>query len=158
MPETLIVRLPNWLGDTVMAVPTIRALGKARRQAKLVLAGPWSGLFVDQDLADVLVAYPRAWSGRLRAADTVRALTPDIAVLLPNSFESAASAWYWRGKRRIGISAGGRDWLLTDRVAVAAPRRHQNRQDLMLVEPPPVRAAANLPALAPPPSHGEGPK
>ena len=122
MPETLIVRLPNWLGDTVMAVPTIRALGKARRQAKLVLAGPWSGLFVDQDLADVLVAYPRAWSGRLRAADTVRALTPDIAVLLPNSFESAASAWYWRARRRIGFSAGGRDWLLTDRVTVPAPR------------------------------------
>src|SRR5207244_2029229 len=79
MPETLIVRLPNWLGDTVMAVPTIRALGKARRQAKLVLAGPWSGLFVDQDLADVLVAYPRAWIGRLRSADTVRALAPGAA-------------------------------------------------------------------------------
>ena len=26
MPETVIVRLPNWLGDTVMAVPAIRAL------------------------------------------------------------------------------------------------------------------------------------
>src|SRR2546427_12080473 len=91
-----------------MAVPTIRALGKARRQAKLVLAGPWSGLFVNQDLADVLVAYPRAWSGRLRAADTVRGLRPDVAVLLPNSFEAPAAAWYWRGKRGIGVGAGRR--------------------------------------------------
>ena len=158
MPETLIVRLPNWLGDTVMAVPTIRALGKARRQANLVLAGPWSGFFVDQDLADVLVAYPRAWSGRLRAADTVRALTPDIAVLLPNSFESAASAWYWRAKRRIGFSAGGRDWLLTDRVTVPAPRRHQIDEYLMLLEPLRVRSADTVPALTPPPSNGEARK
>src|SRR5439155_598036 len=127
-------------------------------QAKLVLAGPWSGLFVDQDLADVLVAYPRAWSGRLRDADTVRALTPDIAMLLPNSFESAASAWYWRAKRRIGFSAGGRDWLLTDRVTVPAPRRHQIDEYLMLLEPLRVRSADTVPALTPPPSNGEARK
>ena len=158
MPETLIVRLPNWLGDTVMAVPTLRALGKARRRAKLVLAGPWSGLFVDQDLADVLVAYPRAWSGRLRAADTVRALGPDVAVILPNSFESAASARYWRAKRRVGFSAGGRDWLLTDRVTLPTPRRHQIDEYRMLLEPLGVRSADTVPVLTPPPSNGDARK
>jgi heptosyltransferase-2 len=158
MPETLIVRLPNWLGDTVMAVPTVRALGKARRRAKLVLAGPWSGLFVDQDVADVLVAYPRAWSGRLRAADTVRALGADVVLLLPNSFESAASAWYWRAKRRIGFSAGGRDWLLTDRVTLPAPRLHQIDEYRMLLEPLGVRSADTVPVLTPPPCNGEARK
>src|SRR5262249_60513074 len=121
--------------------------------AKVVVAGPWSGLFVDQDLADVVVAYPRAWGGRRRAADRVRALTPDIAVLLPNSFESAASAWYWRAKRRIGFFAGGRGWLLTDRVTVPTPRRHQIDEDLMLLEPLRVRSADTVPALTPPPPH-----
>ena len=155
MPETLIVRLPNWLGDTVMAVPTVRALRRARRQAKLVLAGPWSGLFVNQDLADVLVAYPRAWSGRLRAADTVRGLRPDVAVLLPNSFEAAAAAWYWRAKRRIGFGAGGRDWLLTDPIALPSPRRHQIDEYRMVLEPLGVRSADAVPTLTPPPSHGD---
>ena len=150
MPETLIVRLPNWLGDTVMAVPTVRALRKACRQAKLVLAGPWSGLFVNQDLADVLVVYPRAWSGRLRVADTMRGLGADVAVLLPNSFEAAAAAWYWRAKRRIGFAAGGRDRLLTDRVSLPAPRLHQIDEYRMLLEPIGVRSVDALPALTPP--------
>jgi len=155
MPETLIVRLPNWLGDTVMAVPTVRALRKARRQARLVLAGPWSGLFVKQDLADVLVDYPRAWSGRMRAADTVRGLSADVAVLLPNSFEAAAAAWYWRARRRIGFAAGGRDWWLTDRVPLPSPREHQIDEYRMLLEPLGVRSSDAVPALTPPPSGGD---
>ena len=32
MRQTLAVRLPNWLGDTVMAMPTVRALRER---------GPW---------------------------------------------------------------------------------------------------------------------
>ncbi len=155
MPETLIVRLPNWLGDTVMAVPTVRALRKARRQAKLVLAGPWSGLFAKQDLADVLVEYPRAWSGRLRVADTVRGLGADVAVLLPNSFEAAAAAWYWRAKRRIGFAAGGRDRLLTDRISLPASRGHQIDEYGMLLEPLGVRSPEAAPALTPPPADGD---
>lgn len=150
MPETLIVRLPNWLGDTVMAVPTVRALRRARRQAKLVLAGPWSELFTKQDVADVLVTYPRAWSGRLRAADVVRGLAPDVAVLLPNSFEAAAAAWYWRAKRRIGFAVGGREWLLTDRVPLPVPPLHQIDEYRVLLEPLEVRSVDAVPTLTPP--------
>ena len=40
MPESVIVRLPNWLGDTVMAVPAVRALRQALDGGRLLLAGP----------------------------------------------------------------------------------------------------------------------
>ena len=42
MPEKLIVRLPNWLGDTVMAVPTVRALRDSFPDGRLVLAGEYT--------------------------------------------------------------------------------------------------------------------
>ena len=125
MLEKLIVRLPNWLGDTVMAVPTLRALREALDGAELLLAGPWAALLAGQGLADVLLVYPRSWSGRLRAADAVRRFDAATAVLLPASFEAAASALYWGARRRVGFALGGRRWLLTDPVEPPRPRLHQ---------------------------------
>jgi len=64
VPAGVIVRLPNWLGDTVMAVPALRALREALSGVEILFAGPWAQLLTGQGLADVLVAYPRAWRGR----------------------------------------------------------------------------------------------
>lgn len=151
MSETVIVRLPNWLGDTVMAVPALRALRAGFPSGRIALAGPWATLLAGQDVADVLIAYPRAWAGRLPAADAVRALRPDLAVLFPNSLEAAAAALYWRARRRLGFGASGRRWLLTDRVAVPMPRRHQVDEYLLLVERLGLAVPTREPRLAPPP-------
>ena len=134
MPEGLIVRLPNWLGDTVMAVPAIRALRAAHAGARLTLAGPWAGVLAGQDLADVLVAYPRSWTGRLRTADRVRALGAELAVVMPGSLESALAARYWGAPRRVGFAGDGRAWLLTHPVTPPEPRLHQVDEYLLLVE------------------------
>lgn len=128
----IAVRLPNWLGDTVMAVPALRAIRDTFREARVLLAGPWVELLAGQGLGDVLVGYPRAWTARLRVADTVRDFRGDTAVLLPNSFEAAAAAVYWRGRRRIGYAADGRSWLLTDALPLPSPRRHQVDEYLRL--------------------------
>ena len=53
------VRLPNWLGDTVMAVPALASLRAAWPAARVLVAGPWAALLAEQGLADVLVDYPR---------------------------------------------------------------------------------------------------
>jgi lipopolysaccharide heptosyltransferase II len=106
----------------------------------VLLAGPWVELLAGQGLGDVLVGYPRSWSGRLRLADTVRDFAADTIVLFPNSFEAAAAAVYWRGRRRIGFAQDGRGWLLTDALTLPAPRLHQVDEYL--------RLAAHLGALA----------
>jgi len=150
MPEAVIVRLPNWLGDTVMAVPAIRALRAHWPTARLILAGPWAALLSGQGLADVFVDYPRGWTGRLRTADTVRSLRGDIAVLLPNSFEAAAAGWYWGARRLVGFATGGRSWLLTDTIPVPSPRRHQVDEYLLLVEQLGAVTLERMPRLAAP--------
>ena len=146
----VVVRLPNWLGDTVMAIPALAAVRSAWPDARVLAAGPWATLLAQQGLVDVLVEYPRRWGGRLRAADTVSAFAPDLAILLPNSFEAALAAWYWGARRRVGFAAGGRSELLTDAVPVPALRQHQIDEYLMLVEHCGAPAVARAPVLRPP--------
>jgi heptosyltransferase-2 len=146
----LLVRLPNWLGDMVMAVPVLASLRAAWPQARILAAGPWASLLAGQGLADVLLTYPRAWSGRLRAADAVPSERPDLAIILPNSFEAALAAWYWGARRRVGFAAQGRSWLLTDAVPRDGVLRHQVDEYLMLVESSGVEVATREPTLAPP--------
>lgn len=146
----MIVRLPNWLGDTVMAVPLLRSLRAGLPGGRIGLAGPWASLLAGQGLGDVLVSYPRSFTGRLRAADSVRALGFDVALLLPNSLESALSAWYWGARRRIGFAGDGRTLLLTDRLSKPSPRPHQIDEYLLLLAPLGLPPATRTPALTPP--------
>jgi len=154
MGETLAVRLPNWLGDTVMAVPAARALRGAFPDARVVLAGPWSSLLAGQGLADTLLTYPRAWSARLAAADAMRKLAPQTALVLPSSLESALAAWYWGARRRIGFDVGGRGLLLTDAPPLPSPRAHQIDEYLALAAACGARTDDTTPRLAPPPGDG----
>ena len=148
--RALAVRLPNWLGDTVMAVPTVRALRDSFPEIRVLLAGLWAALLAGQGLAETLVAYPRAWSGRLAAADAARRFRPDSAVLLPNSIESALSAWYWGAGRRVGFRTGARGALLTQGPALPEPRRHQVDEYLMLAEACGAQVVDRAPRLTPP--------
>jgi heptosyltransferase-2 len=151
----LAVRLPNWLGDTVMAVPALRALRESFPLARMCLAGPWVTVLAGQELAHELVTYPRAWSARLGAADAVRRFGADTAVVLPNSVESALAAWYWGAGRRIGFAAGGRGLLLTEAPPLPEPRRHQVDEYVALAEACGAVARERAPRLAPPPEDGD---
>jgi heptosyltransferase-2 len=130
----ILVRLPNWLGDTVMAVPALAALRAAWPDADVLAAGPWAPLLDRQGLASTLMTYPRSWSARLRAADQIARFGPEVAILFPNSFEAALSARYTGAGRRVGFACGGRSALLTDAVPVPEPRPHQVDEYLLLTE------------------------
>jgi len=155
VPVKIAVRLPNWLGDTVMAVPAIRSLRETFPDATMLLAGPWAALLAGQGLGDVLVPYPRSWTGRLRAADAVRSFAGDTVVLFPNSFEAAVAAAYWGGRRRIGFAGDGRRWLLTDAPPLPEPRLHQVDEYLRLVALLGAAPAAREPKLTPPEPHAD---
>jgi heptosyltransferase II len=150
MRDTLIVRLPNWLGDTVMAVPALRALRAGRADARLALVGPWATLLAGQGLAEVLVPYGRSWGARLARWDEVRALGASGIIVLPNSFESALAARYWRAPRRIGFDTGGRRLLLTDAPPLPSPREHQVDEYARLVGRLGVDVVDRAPRLSPP--------
>ena len=119
------MRVANWLGDTVMALPALAALRAARPHARITVIGRWAPLLSGQAVADISLPYPRPFRERLRVGRPLREERPDLAILLPNSLESALAAWWWRAERRVGFDTDGRRLLLTDAVPPLAPRAHQ---------------------------------
>ncbi len=128
--QRLLIVLPTWLGDTVMATPTLAALralypqahitGLIKRPVRPILeAGPW--------LDRLITLRPRR-HGRsdarreslLALGKRLRAGRFDMAILLPNSFRTALLARLARIPRRVGYDRDGRGSLLTDRLI---PRR-----------------------------------
>src|SRR5688500_11473200 len=128
MSETLskiLVVQPSWVGDAVMATPTLRALRELypaahisylmRRYVKPIYTGmPW---------ADQLITYrtgkTRAKAGKghfFDLAARLRAARFDTAILLPNSFKSALVCKMARIDRIIGYERDGRGFLLDDKL------------------------------------------
>lgn len=121
----IVVRAPNWLGDTVMALPALSALRAARPEARIIVIGRWAALLSGQGIADILLSYPRRLRERLDFCRSLGRERADLAILLSNSLESALAAWGWRARRRLGFDTDGRRPLLTDVVPLPSPRRHQ---------------------------------
>lgn len=119
----VVLVLPNWIGDVVMATPALRALrrhygpraritGVMRPYVREVLAGT---SWLDETI--LFDRRSRDRSLRLGAvAAELRGLAPDEAILFPNSISSAWLAWRSGARRRVGYSRNGRGWLLTDRL------------------------------------------
>ncbi len=123
-PQHIAVFLPNWIGDVAMATPLLRALrrryphptrliGVMRSYVVDVLAGtPW--------LDEVMTYVPGSWPSSVSLVRQLRARSLDVAVLLTNSFRTAAIAYLAGAKTRVGYARGGRGWLLNRRLV--APR------------------------------------
>ncbi|HMB35447.1 MAG TPA: lipopolysaccharide heptosyltransferase II, partial [Methylomirabilota bacterium] len=77
--HVVVVRLPNWLGDTVMALPALAALRAARPDALVTVIGPWAPLLTGQAVADVHLRYPRAGHLRRKLGALLREMKPDVA-------------------------------------------------------------------------------
>ena len=130
-PRNIVIFLPNWVGDVVMATPALRALRRHFKDARIHHAGKPIALETlgGTDLADGGIA--DRWSQRARPAgllemlERLRAGRFDLAILLPNSFRSAMTARL----AGIGCVAGyrrdGRGWLLTEKIP--PPRDERGR-------------------------------
>lgn len=123
--DRILVRATNWVGDAVMCVPALQMLRARFPKAHIaILAKPWvQQLYGREPFCDEVIPYeaPPGWRGidvKRRAAEELRHKRFDAAVLLPNSFESAAVAWLAGIPRRFGYDRDGRRWLLTHPVAV----------------------------------------
>jgi heptosyltransferase-2 len=116
MPS-LIVRLPNHLGDACMALPALDLL--ACRGHSLTLAGrKWAAELLAESAWPVIDLPPRrlARIGALRALRLREAQPPD-ALLLTNSFSSALE-FRLAGLHPVGYARDGRSPLLRQAIPV----------------------------------------
>ena len=130
--ERIIVVMPNWLGDAVMATPFLRALRDLYPRAHIAaLARPL--------VAPVLAGLNKAGDGiagsspepgplwlddahiidrndRKPSLRWLRSQKFDLGILLPNSFRSAWLLWRGKVKCRLGYAREARAILLTDNL------------------------------------------
>lgn len=116
----LYVRIPNWVGDVVMATPILQAIRDAFPQAHITLGlrPHLEAVLRGSNYSDELLPYPpKLGLGGVRAlAAELKRREFDAAILFPNSFETALVAALARIPRRFGYALNGRSLLLTDRL------------------------------------------
>jgi len=116
----LLVVMPSWVGDAVMATPTLRLV---RRSLPGIFIGALVRPGIDEVLAgseffdEVHVARPTGIMGPKFAAAKLRPRRYDTALLLTNSFSSALIVRIAGIARRVGYDRDSRGLLLTDRLA-----------------------------------------
>ncbi|RLT15888.1 MAG: glycosyltransferase family 9 protein [Planctomycetota bacterium] len=123
-PIHILVILPRWVGDFVMATPMLRAL-QNHFGSKARISGVCKPLFADllegTSWLDKIVFYDRRSrdpANRFTAvARKLRDDRADIALIVPNSLSTAALAFAGGAKRRVGYSRHWRRLLLTDPLA-----------------------------------------
>jgi heptosyltransferase-2 len=146
--ERALVRFPNWLGDTVMALPTLRSLRRALPGAELWCLGPWVGTILESEpgIARRLVS-PGSVAARLAQARRLQQARFDLALILPNSFETALAGWFSRARWRVGYGEG-RGALLTHAVRSGTEPVHQAAAYLRLLAPLGAEGPLTPPTLA----------
>jgi heptosyltransferase-2 len=123
LPRTVLLRLPNPLGDVVMAMPLLALLRAALPGARILAAGAdaCGPLLEGQPGLDGFLPMPRAarhGRGAIgRQATILRAAAADAVLILPNSWSSALAAWRAGVPQRVGRRGGGRGLLLTASLA-----------------------------------------
>ncbi|MGB0715438.1 MAG: glycosyltransferase family 9 protein [Phycisphaerae bacterium] len=125
-PATILVILPTWVGDYVMATPLLRTLRSHFPESRMIY-------FHEPNLTDLITGCPwpdhcipltpknqrHMWHRSFRAIiGQLRREKIDLAVLLPNSFRAAMTAYLGGARQRLGYDRDGRRWLLTQKVPV----------------------------------------
>jgi heptosyltransferase II len=143
-PQRLVIRVPNWVGDIVMATPILEAAAADSRWADVQFV-------MRKHLAPLLADAP--WAGRIETIESsgqevalYRKLNPDAVLLLSNSFGAALRAFRARIPVRAGSALSGRRWLLTHsfvpptrlgrRVPVPTAHLHRDAAGLLGIRPP----------------------
>lgn len=118
-PRNIIIRMPNWLGDAVMATPLLTDIKKHWKAAKLtaILPQHLTPLLQHDVDVDEVIGFQREnhWLRRWENPNMIRLLQKgqyDLGILLTNSFSSGW--WFYRGnvKNTIGFVGNLRSFLL----------------------------------------------
>jgi lipopolysaccharide heptosyltransferase II len=137
LPERVLVKEVNWLGDVVMSLPALKAVRRAWPQTQLAvlvkreLAAFFDGSgWIDDVIPYTVARGLQGIADRWHIVTQIRARRFDLAILFPKSFEAALWAMLARVPRRAGLVTDARGPLLTDKVALTgeAVEGHQARQ------------------------------
>ena len=156
----ILIRSANWVGDAVMSLPAVASVCRGIPRAEVtILAKPWvRDLFSSFSGVHRVIPYLSPGvhggiKGRWRLAQELKKERFDLALHLPNSFDSALLSFMAGIPRRAGYQTDGRGILLTHRVPVdgKVKKEHQVEYYLNLIRSLGLQTGAGIPALQVPP-------
>jgi heptosyltransferase-2 len=136
-PDKIVIRGPNWIGDAILGVPAMKAVRERFPAARItLLVRPWvAGLFHSAPFIDEVWTRPRPGATEwIKTAREMRRRRFDIALMLPNSFESALTTYLGGVPDRVGYATDRRGWLLNRSVERPRKKMHQVDYYLNLVD------------------------
>jgi heptosyltransferase-2 len=129
--KRILVRLPNWLGDVVMAAPTVAAIHAARPDAEIVAQVVAPFLPLAAMLPGVSRAIPasrdRSGAERRASVEALHAVAPDAAVVFPRSLRASLAPKRAGIAVRVGYGGAGRKRAFTHAVTGWKPYRRGHR-------------------------------
>jgi heptosyltransferase II len=122
-PRRIVVKEVNWLGDLVMSLPALRAIRRSFPgvHISVLTKSELASFFDGVEWLDEVIPYSvhpsiRGLGDRRAVVNTIRSRGFDLAVLFPNSFESALWVRMARIPRRAGYISDGRGLMLTHKL------------------------------------------
>jgi heptosyltransferase-2 len=137
-PFRILIRSSNWLGDSIMSIPAVRAIKAGRPDAQVAVLTPenlspiWK---LVPEVDEIIQLTSKSLFHAVRQIE--RAKKFDIAILFPNSLRSALEVWLADVPRRLGYRGHFRKVLLNQ--VVREPRKpgpsvHQSLRYLRIAE------------------------
>jgi heptosyltransferase II len=131
-PGKILVVQPSWVGDAVMATPALRAIRERYPAARIayMMKRYVKPLYTGLPWADQLITYrsgktkKKAGKGLFDLAGRLRGAKFDLAILLPNSFQTALVCKMANIPRVVGYDRDGRGFLLSDKLL---PRKEKGK-------------------------------
>lgn len=132
-PKNILVKMPNWLGDLVMATPVLADLRRQWPEANITAmcqANVASVLKHDPNVTEIFSYHkPSGWIPHChhwKLISDIRKGHYDMGILLTNSFSTAW--WFWLGgvKNRIGFEGNARSLFLNKAVPFPKERETQH--------------------------------
>jgi heptosyltransferase-2 len=132
-PKSIIVRMPNWLGDLVMATPVLADLRAHYPDAEITVMCQENvaPLLQNDPAVDEVFSVGRGKSfvrriGERNIVGKLRRGEYDLGILLTNSFSSAWRFWQGGVKNTLGYRADGRSFFITHPVSFSKKKKEQH--------------------------------
>jgi lauroyl/myristoyl acyltransferase/ADP-heptose:LPS heptosyltransferase len=137
-PFRILIRASNWLGDSIMSSPAVRAIKRGRPDAHVTIAAPAKIAPIWKLIPEVDEIISLESNSLFATAQTLRRQPDfDAAVLFPNSLRVALETWLSDIPRRVGYRGHWRAWLLNQIVrkrGKPAPIEHQSLHYLRIAQ------------------------
>ena len=130
---------PNWIGDSVMALPFIKQLKNQNPQSEIyVICKSWvSGVYVIHSVIKKLIPIPsnylNSYIGTIRTGLRLRSENFDLFYTLTDSIRSAFILWFSGAQIRYGYSAQMRSSFLTNPIPKPNETLHRSKKYLNLL-------------------------